>query len=148
EASLDGAQANAGAGTGSPGTGSATMTLDDTSNLFSWDISWAGLLTPVFIGHFHGPALPTQNAGVQVSLGPVSGASGSTMGSAVISDLQAADLLGGLWYINLHTATWPGGEIRGQVLVSQDPPGVPAPGILALLGLGLAGIGLSRRRSH
>ena len=75
EASLDGAQANAGLGTGSPGTGSATMTLDDTSNLFSWDISWAGLFTPVIVGHFHGPALPAQNAGVQVDLGPVSGAS-------------------------------------------------------------------------
>jgi hypothetical protein len=138
EATLDGAQANAGAGTGSPGTGSAEMTLDDATNLFSWDITWQNLSGPVFAAHFHGPALPNQNAGVQVPIGPVSPA----IGNAVLDAGQAANLLAGLWYINVHTALNPGGEIRGQVGV------VPEPGTLALLGIGLFGMVLARRNKQ
>ena len=115
EATLNEAQANAGAGTGSPGLGEATMTFDDATNLLSWAIVWDGLLAPVFAAHFHGPALPNQNAAVQVGIDPVS----PSIGFAVIDDAQSADLLAGLWYINVHTAAFPGGEIRGNVQVGD-----------------------------
>ena len=36
-------------------------------------------------------------------------------GSATLTDAQAADLMAGKYYINIHTAANPGGEIRGQV---------------------------------
>jgi CHRD domain len=36
-------------------------------------------------------------------------------GSAVLTATQAADLLAGKWYVNLHTAINLAGEIRGQV---------------------------------
>ena len=36
-------------------------------------------------------------------------------GSATLTDAQAADLAAGRYYINIHTAANPGGEIRGQV---------------------------------
>jgi hypothetical protein len=36
-------------------------------------------------------------------------------GSATLTDAQAADLLAGRYYINIHTAATPAGEIRGQV---------------------------------
>ena len=35
--------------------------------------------------------------------------------SAVLTDAQAADLLAGKMYVNIHTKANPGGEIRGQV---------------------------------
>lgn len=136
---LDGAQANAGAGTGSPGTGSATMTYDDVSGLFSWDISWSGLTAPETIMHFHGPGAPGANAGIQVDFGALSGTSSPSIGSTSISVAQAGDLLAGLWYINIHTTAFPTGEIRGQV--------VPEPSTLLLALGGTAGLLLLRRRS-
>ena len=143
EANIDGAQANAGVGTGSPGTGFATMTLNDVTNLFSWDISWSGLTGDETVMHFHGPALPNQNAGVQVDFGAISGTASPSMGSTIISGAQSADLLAGLWYINIHTTTFAGGEIRGQVQVSA----VPIPAAAWLFSSGLLGlVGMARRK--
>jgi hypothetical protein len=36
-------------------------------------------------------------------------------GSKVLTDAQITDLEAGKWYVNVHTAANPGGEIRGQV---------------------------------
>lgn len=141
EATIDGAQANAGAGTGSSGTGFATMTLDDVSNVFDWDISWSGLTGNESVMHFHGPASPNQNAGVQVNFGGISGTTSPSIGSTTITGAQATDLLAGLWYINIHTDLFPAGEIRGQVQV------IPVPAAVWLFGSGLLGlIGIARRK--
>src|SRR5229473_2827332 len=53
------------------------------------------------------------DAGVKV---PIPNATSSPAeGSAILTDEQAADLTAGKYYINVHTAANPGGEIRGQV---------------------------------
>lgn len=135
-ASMDGAQANAGAGTGSPGIGSADIILDTVSGQLSWTITWSGLIGTPTLMHFHGPALPGQNAGVQVNTGvagpPVNGA-------AILSPAQQSDLLAGLWYLNLHTTSFGGGEIRGQVL--------PEPSTLMLVAGGIVLVAATRRRA-
>lgn len=52
-------------------------------------------------------------AGVAVPIPNV--AASPAQGSATLTDAQAADLLAGRYYINIHTAANPAGEIRGQV---------------------------------
>ena len=42
-------------------------------------------------------------------------------GKATLTDAQAADLMAGRWYVNIHTAANKGGEIRGQVTKYLNP---------------------------
>ena len=135
-ADIDGAQA----GTSSSATGFASMTYDDTSGLFSWNISWTPLEGNITVAHFHGPAPAGQGAGVQVNFGAISGLTSPSIGSTSIDSTQGADLLAGLWYINIHSDLAPGGEIRGQVQV------VPIPAALWLLLSGIGALGVWRRR--
>mgnify|MGYP002625119415 CR=1 FL=1 len=122
--SIDEAQANEGNGTGSAATGSATATYDDATGEFAWNIQWTPLEGNITVAHFHGPAAPGANAGVQVNFGAISGLTSPSAGSTNITAQQANDLLGGLWYINIHSdrdAVTMGGEIRGQVLLIPEP---------------------------
>src|SRR5258708_40003769 len=79
----------------------------------TWTLTYSGLSAPATAAHFHGPAEPGKNAGVKV---PIPNATASpAQGSATLPDEQAADLMAGQYYVNVHTAANPGGEIRGQV---------------------------------
>lgn len=121
-----------------PGFGDGVVDYDSDTNMLSWTITYSGLIGSPTVSHFHGAAPPGVNAGVQVDIAVLSGGIASPMiGSTVITELQEADLLAGLWYVNIHSTFRPGGEIRGQV--------VPAPGVTSILGLG-ALVALRRRR--
>jgi CHRD domain-containing protein len=97
----------------STGSGAAEIDYDPTSKKLTWTLTYTGLSGPATAAHFHGPAEAGKNAGVAVAI-PNAGTS-PVQGSATLTDAQAADLVGGKYYINIHTAANPGGEIRGQV---------------------------------
>ena len=97
----------------SAGTGTADIDYDAASKKLSWKVTYSGLSGPATAAHFHGPAEAGKNAGVAVPIANI--ASSPAEGSATLTDAQAADLLGGKLYVNIHTAANPGGEIRGQV---------------------------------
>jgi CHRD domain len=96
------------------GKGAADIDYDAATKKLSWKVTYTGLSGPATAAHFHGPAGATDKAGVAVAI-PNAGTS-PVEGSATLTDAQAADLTAGKYYVNIHTAANPGGEIRGQVM--------------------------------
>lgn len=101
----------------SAGTGKLEASLDKQSSVLSWTVTYSGLTGPVKAGHFHGPAAAGANAGV--ALGFTGSVESPIKGSATLTASQLEDLMAGKWYVNLHTAANPGGEVRGQVMPAQ-----------------------------
>ncbi len=96
-------------------TGTVDAVFDKDTNMLRWKVSYTGLSGAATAAHFHGPAAVGANAGV--ALGWPGAISSPMEGSATLTPAQAADLLAGKWYANIHTAANPGGEIRGQMTV-------------------------------
>lgn len=97
------------------GTGSGEAKYDAQTKQLRWDVSYSGLSGPVTAAHFHGPAAAGANAGPAITL-DASRLASPLQGEALLTDAQAADLGKGLWYLNLHTARHPPGEVRGQLV--------------------------------
>ena len=96
----------------SAGKGTADIDFDPATKKLTWKLTYSGLTGPATMAHFHGPAEAGKNAGVAV---PITPATNGSEGSATLTDAQAADLLAGKYYVNVHTEANKGGEIRGQV---------------------------------
>jgi hypothetical protein len=97
-------------------TGTTEATYDSDTKKLTWTLEYSGLSGDAAAAHFHGPAAPGENAGPVVPIPDI--ASGSE-GEADLTDEQAADLEAGRWYVNVHTAANPDGEIRGQVMKAE-----------------------------
>jgi hypothetical protein len=110
--------------TTSGGSGTVDATFDTVTKALTWSITHKGLTGEVKAAHFHGPAAVGAKAAPVV---PIVGSVASPIkGMAVLTDAQATDLQKGLWYFNLHTAKYPDGELRGQ-LITTDKSAATAP---------------------
>lgn len=91
--------------------------LDKNTLLLRWKLSYTGLSGPATGAHFHGPAAIGANASIALAFtNPVKN---PLEGRATLTPAQAADLLAGKWYANIHTQAHPGGEIRGQLILRE-----------------------------
>ena len=105
----------------SKATGSFTATYDTESKRLTWKGAYSDLSGPATMAHFHGPIEPKWQqphpfgdvADVTVIITPITS---PFEGAATLTDEQAAELIAGKWYVNIHTDAYPAGEIRGQVL--------------------------------
>jgi len=112
-ARLDGANVIPPARSGA--TGQLDAVYDSATRVLRWKASWTGLMGVITGVQFHGPADPARNAPVTMlwpgPFGPV------YEGRATLTPQQAADLLGGRWYVGVVTSTYSLGELRGQLRV-------------------------------
>lgn len=101
----------------SAASGRAELRYESRSSMLQWRITHAGLSGPITAAHFHGPAGPDQNGPALVPLNP---AGAAITGQLRITPEQFTQLNSGHWYVNLHTAAHPQGEIRGQLRHRPD----------------------------
>lgn len=95
----------------STATGSATLTFNTTTKILGITVTH-NIVAPT-AAHIHKAA-----AGVNGSVifGFTSATSPITYTSVALDATQEADLNANLYYVNVHTAANPGGEIRGQLI--------------------------------
>jgi hypothetical protein len=98
----------------SKGTGTVAAMYDTATKKLIWTVIYQGLTGPATAAHFHGPAAPGVNAGPQITL--EGNLASPVKGETTLTDAQAAELAKGIWYLNVHTAAHPPGEIRGQLV--------------------------------
>ncbi|HYP14349.1 MAG TPA: CHRD domain-containing protein [Bryobacteraceae bacterium] len=146
----------------SRGSGWGSASYDPTTMLLSIYLEWANLTTTAGAAHIHCCPGPEGVGPVAVDFADIFPKTQSGTFSTVM-DLDSADSYGGMFlaarggdvdlaradflagmdaglaYYNIHTPTFPAGEIRGNLAP------IPEPGSIALLGLGLAGLAVRRR---
>ena len=114
--------------TGSGNVVSGGISFDTASSRLTFAIGYGSaagftdLTGPAIAMHIHGPTGAGTNAPVLFDLGPVNFVApnptngGVIIGSVIYESSQVSNLLAGLNYVNIHTATNRGGEIRGQLI--------------------------------
>jgi hypothetical protein len=152
----------------SPGIGTALVTIDTLLHTMQVQVSFSGLTGTTMASHIHSPTPTpgTGTAGVATTtptftafpLGVTSGTYDHTFDLTLASSYNPAfvtanggttagaeaALLAGLAaddaYLNIHSSTFQGGEIRGFLLA------IPEPATMGLTGLALAGLIFAQRR--
>jgi len=130
--------------TPSPGSGTIDLIVDTSANDVQFTLAFSGLTGSSTAAHIH--EAPVGVAGpVKVPL-PLDSALGLTSGSVTgtgtpIAGFNVADIVATPtnFYVNVHSSTFPAGEIRGQVIqctpVSASVPQFSGPASLPLLAV-------------
>ena len=122
----------------SSGSGSAVLQLSADQTYATLHFSYSNLTSPKVSEHIHGPADAGQSAGILFDIDTVTPqADGSykwvfvQSGNTSVAD-QVTAVKAGRIYLNIHSAQFPAGEIRGQFAAAQGsqvfvpPPAAPA----------------------
>jgi Cu/Zn superoxide dismutase len=97
---------------------SGTIDIDYTKStkMLMFTVKWNGLTGNATAMHFHGPAARGATASPVIGItGFPQTSNGSFSDMKTLTADQEADFLAGKWYYNIHTPTYGGGEIRGQI---------------------------------
>ena len=96
----------------STATGTATLTFNSDTKIFSIVVNYSGVTASN--SHIHKAAAGVGGGVVFGFTQPITSPINFT--SAVLDSTQQADLNANLYYVNIHSTQYPGGEIRGQLL--------------------------------
>ena len=108
--------------------GNAQLTYKANSQQVCYTIRFEQLVGKETEVHVHAPAPIGENAPVLFFISPQEAGGPSPIGSpkkgcmGPLNKQEVRWLKRGLWYLNIHTNQFPGGEIRGQVLQNLDNP--------------------------
>ena len=100
----------------STGTGYARIVVNESALTVSWTVVFNGLSGNQTGSHIHAPAAIGANTGVAINFPAIGGTSGTITGNGTITATQIAQIRVHQGYVNIHSAAFTGGEIRGQVL--------------------------------
>lgn len=155
----------------SPGTGSGTVVVDNVAHTMAVNFSFTGLTGNTTASHIHAAtAIPlTGTSGVATTtpsfagfpLGVTAGAMNNTLDMTLASSYNPAfvtanggttasaevvlfqAMVDGKAYLNVHSSTFGGGEIRGFLITA-----VPEPSSFILAGLAVLGMAVRYRRKR
>lgn len=96
----------------SAATGTATLTFNTTTKIFSVVVNFSGITATA--AHIHKGDVGVPGAVVFGFTAPITSPINYT--SAALDATQEADLNANLYYVNVHSAAFGGGEIRGQLI--------------------------------
>ena len=109
--------------TPSSAQGTMDVSYSKTTKVLSYKITWQNLADTITGIHIHGLAPAGYPAGIVQNILTTKNetafphSAGTYSGSLLVDDIliKEENLLNGLYYLNIHTKTYPGGEIRGQI---------------------------------
>ncbi len=103
----------------SPGGGVVIVKYNMATRLLEHFGNYRGLTANITMQHIH-TAPPGVAGPVIIPLTASGGTAGTLTGSRVLTVAQEADLLAGNMYTNVHSATFPNGELRAQLTLTTD----------------------------
>ena len=103
----------------STGTGTAIFTYNTATNVLSGSVTFAGITATA--AHIHYGAVGVAGP-VVFPLGSSPITSPISFTSVPLTTTQSTELLANQFYVNVHSAAFPNGEIRGQLL-QPNPTG-------------------------
>jgi hypothetical protein len=99
------------------GSGYFTAVYRPSTKVLEYRLNLVGLSGPVTIAYLHGPAAAGENAEKVVPIDiPLYRDRSHLWDGVTLTEEQAAQVVAGLWYVNVMTEKYPDGEIRGQIL--------------------------------
>ncbi|MGC2235418.1 MAG: CHRD domain-containing protein [Pyrinomonadaceae bacterium] len=99
-------------------TGYARVFLNESAGMISFTVVYNNLSSAQNASHIHTGALGVSGP-VTINFGVTGGTSGTISGTAAITPAQIVLLRSHQFYVNVHSANFGGGEIRGQLGIKR-----------------------------